>query len=65
MEALAKNCGKMFHLQLAQKAFLQELRGVIAPKNNPPPAIQEKILGMIQVRYFPREISLAIDEFFI
>ncbi len=55
LEALTKNCGKIFHLQLAQKDFLKELGGVSAPKNNPPPAIQDKILSMIQVIEFQGE----------
>ncbi|CAF3052875.1 unnamed protein product [Rotaria sp. Silwood2] len=48
LEALTKNCGKLFHVQIAHKDFLKELKGVIGPKNNPPPAIQERVLGMIQ-----------------
>ncbi|CAF1047400.1 unnamed protein product [Rotaria sordida] len=48
LEALTKNCGKVFHLQIAQKDFLKDFKAVLAPKNNPPQAIQEKILGMIQ-----------------
>ncbi|CAF0775939.1 unnamed protein product [Rotaria sp. Silwood1] len=48
LEALTKNCGKVFHLQIAQKDFLKDLKAVLTPKNNPSIAIQEKILGMIQ-----------------
>lgn len=48
LEALTKNCGKIFHLQIAQKDFLKEFRAVLNPKNSPPTAIQEQILGMIQ-----------------
>jgi hypothetical protein len=48
IEALSKNCGKVFHLQIAQRDFLKELGAIIVPKNNPPPAIQDKILGLIQ-----------------
>jgi hypothetical protein len=48
IEALAKNCGKVFHLQIAQKDFLKELGAIIVPKNNPPPHIQDKVLEMIQ-----------------
>ncbi|CAF0978869.1 unnamed protein product [Adineta steineri] len=48
LEALTKNCGKIFHTQIAQKDFLKDLRDILAPKNNPPIAIQEKVLGMIQ-----------------
>lgn len=38
----------MFHLQLAHRDFLKELKNVIGPKNNPPLPIQERVLGMIQ-----------------
>ncbi|CAF1312061.1 unnamed protein product [Rotaria sordida] len=48
LEALTKNCGKIFHIQIAHKDFLKELKGVIGPKNNPPLSIQEKVLSMIQ-----------------
>lgn len=48
LEALTKNCGKIFHLQIAQKDFLKEFRTVLNPKNSPPTAIQEQVLGMIQ-----------------
>ncbi len=50
LEALTKNCGKIFHLQIAQKDFLKELREIITPKNNPPIAMEERVLGMIQVK---------------
>jgi hypothetical protein len=60
LEALTKNCGKIFHLQIAQKDFLKELQGVIAPKNTPPTAIQEKVLGMIQVKNISEEIFILI-----
>ncbi|CAF2681312.1 unnamed protein product [Rotaria sp. Silwood2] len=49
LEALTKNCGKLFHLQIAQKDFLKDFKAVIAPKNTPPTAIQEQVLGMIQI----------------
>jgi hypothetical protein len=55
LEALTKNCGKIFHIQIAHRDFLKELKGVIGPKNNPPLAIQQRVLGMIQV-------SVLIDE---
>ncbi|CAF5195663.1 unnamed protein product, partial [Rotaria magnacalcarata] len=48
LEALTKNCGKIVHLQLAHKDFLKELKGVIGPKNNPPVAVQERVLSLIQ-----------------
>jgi hypothetical protein len=44
-----KNCGETFHTQLANEDFLRALKYIIAPKNNPPLPIEERILGMIQV----------------
>ncbi len=38
---------------------MKELKGVIGPKNNPPVGIQERVLGMIQVRRSHLNISLS------
>ncbi len=57
---MTKNCGKIFHLQIAHKDFLKELKGVIGPKNNPPVVIQERVLGMIQVRRRNSKVSLTM-----
>ncbi|XP_029658023.1 target of Myb protein 1 isoform X2 [Octopus sinensis] len=48
LETCVKNCGKRFHLQVANKEFLHELIKIIGPKNDPPPVVQEKVLSLIQ-----------------
>ncbi|GAB1602488.1 target of Myb protein 1-like isoform X2 [Argonauta hians] len=48
LETCVKNCGKRFHLQVANKEFLHELIKIIGPKNEPPPVVQEKVLSLIQ-----------------
>lgn len=49
LETCVKNCGKRFHLQVANKEFLHDLIKIIGPKNDPPPVVQEKVLSLIQV----------------
>lgn len=63
LEALTKNCGKIFHVQIAHKDFLKELKGVIGPKNNPPVAIQERVLSIIQVKNRNRISSILQSSF--
>ena len=48
LELLANNCNKRFHMQLANKDFLQELKTMIGPKHTPPLVIQEKVLFLVQ-----------------
>ncbi|XP_064478413.1 TOM1-like protein 2 isoform X2 [Ornithodoros turicata] len=48
LETCVKNCGKRFHLLVSQKDFVQELVKMIGPKNDPPTAVQEKVLSLIQ-----------------
>ncbi|KAB0795776.1 hypothetical protein PPYR_09837 [Photinus pyralis] len=48
LETCVKNCGRNFHLLACNKDFVQELVKLIAPKNDPPQAIQDKILNLIQ-----------------
>lgn len=43
LEACVKNCGKRFHLLVTNKDFVQDLVKLIGPKNDPPPAVQEKV----------------------
>lgn len=43
-----KNCGKRFHTLACSREFVQELVKLIGPKNEPPTAVQEKILNLIQ-----------------
>lgn len=49
LETCVKNCGRRFHIQLANKDFLSDLIKVIGPKYDPPQAVQEKVLSLIQV----------------
>ena len=49
METCVKNCGKRFHIQIANKDFLNDLVKIISPKNEPTVGVQEKILSLIQV----------------
>lgn len=48
LETCVKNCGKRFHQQITSKDFIQDLIKLIGPKNDPPPALQEKVLNLIQ-----------------
>lgn len=48
LETCVKNCGKRFHLLITQKDFVQDLVKLIGPKNDPPTAVQEKVLSLIQ-----------------
>ncbi|XP_059227032.1 TOM1-like protein 2 isoform X2 [Stomoxys calcitrans] len=49
LETCVKNCGKAFHVLVAQKDFIQELVKLIGPKNDPPFVVQEKVLNLIQI----------------
>ncbi|BFZ17739.1 hypothetical protein BsWGS_20778 [Bradybaena similaris] len=48
IEACVKNCGRRFHVHVANKDFLHDLIKIIGPKNDPPLIVQEKVLSMIQ-----------------
>ncbi|XP_076312139.1 TOM1-like protein 2 isoform X1 [Tachypleus tridentatus] len=48
LETCVKNCGKRFHLLITQKDFILDLVKLIGPKNDPPAAVQEKVLSLIQ-----------------
>ncbi|CAL1266230.1 unnamed protein product [Larinioides sclopetarius] len=48
LETCVKNCGKRFQLLATQKDFVQDLVKLIGPKNDPPTAVQEKVLSLIQ-----------------
>lgn len=48
LETCVKNCGKNFHVLVANKEFIQELVKLISPKHDPPIAVQEKVLNLIQ-----------------
>ncbi|KAH8270554.1 hypothetical protein KR018_011536, partial [Drosophila ironensis] len=49
LETCVKNCGKAFHVLVAQKDFINELVKLIGPKNDPPAAMQDKVLSLIQI----------------
>lgn len=49
LETCVKNCGKAFHVLVANKEFINELVKIIGPKNDPPAIVQEKVLSLIQV----------------
>lgn len=49
LETCVKNCGKAFHVLVAQKEFIQDLVKLIGPKNDPPAIVQEKVLNLIQI----------------
>ncbi|KAK7862523.1 hypothetical protein R5R35_008994 [Gryllus longicercus] len=48
LETCVKNCGRKFHVLACNKEFIQELVKLIGPKNDPPTAVQEKVLSLIQ-----------------
>ncbi|XP_048762408.1 TOM1-like protein 2 isoform X2 [Ostrea edulis] len=48
LETCVKNCGRRFHIQLASKDFMSDLIKVIGPKYDPPQAVQEKVLSLVQ-----------------
>ncbi|XP_063919671.1 TOM1-like protein 2 isoform X2 [Zophobas morio] len=48
LETCVKNCGKKFHVLICNKDFVLELVKLIGPKNDPPTAVQEKVLSLIQ-----------------
>lgn len=52
LETCVKNCGRRFHLLISQKDFILDLVKLIGPKNDPPTAVQEKVLSLIQVYVF-------------
>lgn len=45
-----KNCGHRFHVQVANRDFIDGvLVKIISPKTNPPTIVQDKVLSLIQV----------------
>lgn len=48
LETCVKNCGKRFHALACSHEFVQDLVKLIGPKNEPPTAVQEKVLNLIQ-----------------
>jgi len=48
LETAVKNCGRRFHVQVAQKDFLKDMTNIMNPKHDPPIVVQDKILSLIQ-----------------
>uniref|UniRef100_A0A3Q3BDE3 Target of myb1 like 2 membrane trafficking protein n=1 Tax=Kryptolebias marmoratus TaxID=37003 RepID=A0A3Q3BDE3_KRYMA len=49
LETCVKNCGHRFHVQVANKDFIDGvLVKIISPKTNPPTIVQDKVLSLIQ-----------------
>uniref|UniRef100_A0A8C3ARB4 Target of myb1 like 2 membrane trafficking protein n=1 Tax=Cyclopterus lumpus TaxID=8103 RepID=A0A8C3ARB4_CYCLU len=50
LETCVKNCGHRFHVQVANRDFIDGvLVKIISPKTNPPTIVQDKVLALIQV----------------
>lgn len=49
LETCVKNCGKPFHVLVANKDFVNDLVKLIGPKNGPPGDVQDKVLSLIQI----------------
>uniref|UniRef100_A0A3Q3WKJ4 VHS domain-containing protein n=1 Tax=Mola mola TaxID=94237 RepID=A0A3Q3WKJ4_MOLML len=50
LEACVKNCGHRFHVLVASQEFVEGvLVCSILPKNNPPTALHDRVLSLIQV----------------
>ncbi|XP_067472545.1 TOM1-like protein 2 isoform X2 [Thunnus thynnus] len=49
LETCVKNCGHRFHVQVANRDFIDGvLVKIISPKTNPPTIVQDKVLSLIQ-----------------
>ncbi|XP_066250169.1 TOM1-like protein 2 isoform X2 [Euwallacea similis] len=48
LETCVKNCSKRLHILVCSKDFVNELVKLLSPKNDPPTAVQEKVLSLIQ-----------------
>lgn len=59
LETCVKNCGHRFHVQVANRDFIDGvLVKIISPKTNPPTIVQDKVLSLIQVSCGSRRILL-------
>ncbi|CAD5116353.1 DgyrCDS5253 [Dimorphilus gyrociliatus] len=48
LETCVKNCGRRFHIHVANKDFLQDMHKICQPKNDPSLEVQEKVYQLIQ-----------------
>lgn len=61
LETCVKNCDITFHELVCQKDFINELVKLIGPKFDAPQIIQERVLSLIQVRFYKNfNINLTI-----
>lgn len=67
-EITTDNCNRKFHIQLANKDFLNEMKSMIGPKLQPPIIIQEKVLSLIEkwAKMFKNDHDFkAIESFYL
>jgi hypothetical protein len=48
LETCVKNCGKRFHVRVAEKEFVAELGKLASPRTSVPTIVQHKVLGLLQ-----------------
>ncbi|KAK7940311.1 hypothetical protein WMY93_003637 [Mugilogobius chulae] len=49
LETCVKNCGHRFHVQVANRDFIDGVMvKILSPKSNPPTIVQDKVLSLIQ-----------------
>ncbi|XP_072299510.1 TOM1-like protein 2 isoform X2 [Eucyclogobius newberryi] len=49
LETCVKNCGHRFHVQVANRDFIDGVMvRILSPKSNPPTIVQDKVLSLIQ-----------------
>lgn len=60
-----KNCGHRFHVQVANRDFIDGvLVKIISPKANPPTIVQDKVLSLIQVLEHSLYLLFLMIKFF-
>ncbi|XP_029364429.1 TOM1-like protein 2 isoform X7 [Echeneis naucrates] len=60
LETCVKNCGHRFHVQVANRDFIDGvLVKIISPKTNPPTIVQDKVLSLIQIGRLRSELDIV------
>uniref|UniRef100_UPI003AAC0144 TOM1-like protein 2 isoform X4 n=1 Tax=Centroberyx gerrardi TaxID=166262 RepID=UPI003AAC0144 len=60
LETCVKNCGHRFHVQVANRDFIDGvLVKIISPKTNPPTIVQDKVLALIQIARLRSELDIV------
>ncbi|XP_070779013.1 TOM1-like protein 2 isoform X7 [Enoplosus armatus] len=60
LETCVKNCGHRFHVQVANRDFIDGvLVKIISPKTNPPTIVQDKVLSLIQIARLRSELDIV------